>query len=357
MKKVLFVCVHNAARSQMAEAFLNRLGKGLFIAESAGLEPGYLNPDIVDVMQEIGYDISQSPTKSVFEFYRQGKKYHYVVKVCDQINGQKCPIFPATLKVLDWNHEDPSQYSGDKNARLAQARILRDEIKHNVEEMINRELLQSANFKSLDLVPLDFVSAIPNQSMILDVEHLLLVDANNDTMGYGVLDSMFDNPRFKLESYASSAITNWILTLFGKSMLSTYELSAFNVNHLTGLLNRVADYVQFRPTDIGLNLTECIQNFAYDKEFNVKTKYRSTRNDDELNIDLWVDFIFSSLNEKAPLILVGQSNAYLVYGIKKTDYASGYRLLVLNDGRKEEIDLIEWKTSTNNACLMKIDIE
>lgn len=357
MKKVLFVCVHNAARSQMAEAFLNRLGNGLFIAESAGLEPGHLNPDIVDVMQEIGYDISHNLTKSVFEFYRQGKRYHYVVKVCDQMNGQKCPIFPATLKVLDWNHEDPSKYAGNKNERLAQARILRDEIKHNVEEMVNRELLQSVSFKSLDLVPLEFITSIFKQSVILDIGHLKVVDSKNHTISIGVLDSMFDNPRFKLESYASPAITNWLLAIYGKSMLSTFSFPAFDASHLAGLLNKVVEYVQFKPTDIGLNLTECIQNFAYDKEFNVKSKYRSVRNDEELNIDIWVDFIFQTLSEKTPLLLVGQSNAYIVYGIEKTDHASGYSLFVLNDGKKEKIDLIEWKNSTNNASLMKIDIE
>lgn len=357
MKKVLFVCVHNAARSQMAEAFLNRLGNGLFIAESAGLEPGSLNPDIVDVMQEIGYDISHNLTKSVFDFYRQGKKYHYVVKVCDQMNGHRCPIFPATLKVINWNHEDPSQYGGDKNERLTQARLLRDEIKHNVEEMVNRELLLSANFKSLDQGPFEFITSIPKQSAILDIEHLKVVDSMNHTISYGVLDSMFDNPRFKLESYASPAITNWLLFIYAKSMLKAFNLSAFNVSHLMGLLNKVVEYVKFNPIDIGLNLTECIQSFAYDKEFNIKSKFRSVRNDEEINIELWFDFILHTLSEKTALILVGQSSANLVYGIEKTDHSSGYTLFVLNDGKKEKIDLVEWKRSTNNACLMKIVIE
>jgi len=357
MKKVLFVCVHNAARSQMAEAFLNRIGNGLFIAESAGLEPGSLNPDIVDVMQEIGYDIRHNLTKSVFEFYRQGKKYHYVVKVCDQMNGQRCPIFPATLKVINWNHEDPSQYAGDKNERLTQARILRDEIKRNVVEMVNRELLLSANFNSLDQGPLEFITSIPKQSVILDIEHLKVVDSMNHTISYGVLDSMFDNPRFKLESYASPAITNWLLLIYAKSILKAFNLSAFSVSHLNGLLNSIAEFVKLKPNDIGLSLAECIQDFAYDKEFNVKCKYRSVRNDEELNIEVWYDFILHTLSEKMPLILVGQSSANLVYGIEKMDHSSGYGLLVLNDGKKEKIDLIEWKQATNNACLMKIAIE
>jgi arsenate reductase (thioredoxin) len=357
MKKVLFVCVHNAARSQMAEAFLNRLGNGLFIAESAGLEPGHLNPDIVDVMQEIGYDIRHYLTKSVFDFYRQGKRYHYVIKVCDQMNSQKCPIFPATLKIIDWNHEDPSQYTGNKNERLVQARLLRDEIKHNVEEMVNRELLQSAHFKSLDQGPFELITSIPKQRVILDIEHLKVMDSLNHTISYGVLDSMFDNPRFKLESYASPAITNWLLLIYAKSLLKTFNISVFSSSHLTGLLNNVAEYIKFSPSDIGLNLTECIQNFAYDKEFNIKCKFQSVRKDEELHMELWFDYIFHTLSEKTPLILIGQSSANLVYGIEKIDHASGYSLLVLNNGTKEEIDLVEWKRSTNNACLLKIVIE
>lgn len=92
MLKVLFVCVHNSARSQMAETFLNDLGKEYFFAESAGLEKGELNPNVVEVMKEIGYDISNNQTKSVFDFFKSGKSYTYVIKVCDEMNGQRCPI-------------------------------------------------------------------------------------------------------------------------------------------------------------------------------------------------------------------------------------------------------------------------
>ena len=91
--KVLFVCVHNSARSQMAEAFLNDLGKGKFFAESAGFEPAPLNPLVVESMKEIGYDISNNKTKSVFDFFKQGKFYAYVITVCDESNSKRCPIF------------------------------------------------------------------------------------------------------------------------------------------------------------------------------------------------------------------------------------------------------------------------
>ncbi len=110
MKRVLFVCVHNSARSQMAEAFLNKLGAGIFEAESAGLEPRPLNPLAVQVMREAGYDISRNPTNSVFQFLKEGRRYELVVKVCDEINGQKCPIFPTTSAVLNWNLADPSEF-------------------------------------------------------------------------------------------------------------------------------------------------------------------------------------------------------------------------------------------------------
>ena len=83
-KKVLFVCIHNSARSQMAEAFLKQMAGDRLEVESAGLEPGKLNPIVVEAMKEVGIDISQNKTKSVFDFYKQGKKYDYVITVCDE---------------------------------------------------------------------------------------------------------------------------------------------------------------------------------------------------------------------------------------------------------------------------------
>lgn len=82
--RVLFVCVHNAARSQMAEAFLNRLDEGRFLAESAGFEPGRINPVVIESMAEIGYDLSANSVDSVFDFFRQGRNYDVVIKVCDE---------------------------------------------------------------------------------------------------------------------------------------------------------------------------------------------------------------------------------------------------------------------------------
>jgi arsenate reductase len=77
-KKVLFVCVHNSARSQMAEALLNNIAPDRFIAESAGLTPGTLNPLAVEAMKEIGIDISGNSVDSVFDFFKAGKIFSHI---------------------------------------------------------------------------------------------------------------------------------------------------------------------------------------------------------------------------------------------------------------------------------------
>ena len=136
MKKVLFVCVHNSARSQMAEALLNNLAPEYFQAESAGLEPGIINPFVLEAMQEIGYDLSNNKTDSVFEFFKEGRTYSYVIKVCDEINGQRCPIFPRTLKYLNWNIQDPAEATGTHEEKLQKTRDIRDEIHRKVTEFI-----------------------------------------------------------------------------------------------------------------------------------------------------------------------------------------------------------------------------
>jgi arsenate reductase len=137
MIRVLFICIHNSARSQMAETFLNELGKGKFIAESAGLEAGNLNPIAVKAMSEAGFDISKNKTKSVFDFFKQGKRYEIVVKVCDALNGQRCPIFPSTKVTLNWELTDPSSLPGTAEQKLVAIRPIRDLIKIKVEKLIH----------------------------------------------------------------------------------------------------------------------------------------------------------------------------------------------------------------------------
>lgn len=137
-KKVLFICVHNSARSQMAEALLKHLARDQFEVESAGLEPGNLNPLAIEAMKEIGIDISQNKTKSVSDFYTQGKRYDYVVTVCDESQAQKCPVFPGTAatKRIHWSFDDPASFQGTWEEKLDKTRRVRDEIKKQIEEWI-----------------------------------------------------------------------------------------------------------------------------------------------------------------------------------------------------------------------------
>jgi len=134
--KVLFVCVHNSARSQMAEAFLNNLAGERFIAESAGLEAGTLNPFSVEAMQKIGIDISMNDTKSVFDFLKQGKTYDYVITVCDKESAERCPYFPGEVKRLHWNFEDPSSFRGTNDEILEKTELVRAQIKEKIEQFI-----------------------------------------------------------------------------------------------------------------------------------------------------------------------------------------------------------------------------
>lgn len=134
--KVLFVCVHNSARSQMAEAFLNQLSGDRFFAESAGLEAGTLNPIAVEAMQKVGIDISNNKTKSVFDFYKQGKLYNYVITVCDTVSGERCPVFPGRVTRYHWNFDDPSSFQGTHTEKLEKTEVVRDQIKARVEQFI-----------------------------------------------------------------------------------------------------------------------------------------------------------------------------------------------------------------------------
>jgi arsenate reductase len=137
MKKirVLFVCVHNSARSQMAEAFVNHLAGHRFEASSGGIEPGELHPLVVTVMKEVGIDISGNRTKSVFDFYKKGDLFQYVIAVCDEAS-QRCPIFPGHAKMLSWSFEDPWNFEGSEEEKLEKTRAVRDQILGRVEQWV-----------------------------------------------------------------------------------------------------------------------------------------------------------------------------------------------------------------------------
>jgi arsenate reductase (thioredoxin) len=131
--KVLFVCIHNSARSQMAEAFLKRTGVKSFEVFSAGIEAGVLNPVVVEVMKETGIDISGNQTKNVSEFIERGEVFDYVITVCDETSAERCPYFPGKVQRLHWNFRDPSGFMGTHEDRLGETRVVRDEIRAKVE--------------------------------------------------------------------------------------------------------------------------------------------------------------------------------------------------------------------------------
>ena len=138
-KRVLFVCIHNSARSRMAEAFLNQIAGDRFEAESAGLEPGKINPLAVEAMRLVGLDISRGGTQSVFDLYASGTIFHYVISVCDEASAERCPIFPGVTTRLGWSFADPSAFTGTDQERLAQTIRVRDEIRETVRRWAHEE--------------------------------------------------------------------------------------------------------------------------------------------------------------------------------------------------------------------------
>jgi arsenate reductase len=134
MTRVLFLCVHNSARSQMAEAYLKAFGGTDVEAESAGLEPGKLNPYVVRALQEEGIDISSHSTQSVFDLYKAGRRYHYVITVCSKEAADRCPIFPGITERLHWPFADPSTFRGTDEQIMAGVREVRDAIREKVRE-------------------------------------------------------------------------------------------------------------------------------------------------------------------------------------------------------------------------------
>ena len=135
MKKVLFLCTGNSARSQMAEGFLKYMAGDRFEVYSAGVKPTAVNPLAIKVMAEIGIDISKHRSKSVMEFIDQS--FDYVITVCG--NAQKtCPVFPGEHEKIHWDLEDPAAAEGSEEKKIVVFRKIRDEIKKNILAFINK---------------------------------------------------------------------------------------------------------------------------------------------------------------------------------------------------------------------------
>lgn len=130
-QKVLFLCTHNSARSQMAEGLLRHLAGDRFEVHSAGTEATLVRPLAIDAMREIGVDISGQESKTLERYL--GEPFEYVVTVCDDAN-EACPVFPGAKNRLHWSFEDPSKATGSQEERLAVFRSVRDEIQARMEE-------------------------------------------------------------------------------------------------------------------------------------------------------------------------------------------------------------------------------
>jgi arsenate reductase len=116
----------------MAEAYLNLLGGNAYYAESAGIEPGKLNPVVVRVLQEDGIDIAGKQTNAVEKFIAEGRRYDYLITVCDETSAERCPVYPGAGKRLHWGFRDPSALTGSPEEILAETKKIRDEIKEKV---------------------------------------------------------------------------------------------------------------------------------------------------------------------------------------------------------------------------------
>ncbi len=142
-KRIIFICTHNSARSQMAEGILRALYGERFDVFSAGTEPKDVNPFAIKVMKEIGIDISKHRAKSVKEFL--GEEFDLVVTVCDHAK-ENCPFFPGGKRYAHKGFEDPSQFRGDEEEVLSAFRRVRDEIKEWIEKSFGEESEIFSNF-------------------------------------------------------------------------------------------------------------------------------------------------------------------------------------------------------------------
>jgi arsenate reductase (thioredoxin) len=128
--RVLFLCTHNSARSQMAEGLLRRLAGDRFEVMSAGTEATFVRPEAVTAMAELGINISGQESKTLDRYL--GEPFDYVVTVCDDAN-EACPVFPGARNRLHWSLRDPSRATGTDEERLAVFRAVRDEILARIE--------------------------------------------------------------------------------------------------------------------------------------------------------------------------------------------------------------------------------
>jgi arsenate reductase (thioredoxin) len=132
--RILVLCTHNSARSQMAEALLRSYGNGRFKVDSAGTEATRVNPLAVEAMSELGVDISGARSKHLNEFIEQ--EFDYVITVCDNA-AETCPMFPGKSERIHWSFPDPSQAEGSNEDRMGAFRTVRDDIAEKIHKWVN----------------------------------------------------------------------------------------------------------------------------------------------------------------------------------------------------------------------------
>ena len=135
-KRVLILCTGNSARSQMAEGLLRNLAVNKFEVESAGVEPSKIRTEAIEVMAELGIDISAHRSKSVDEF--AGQLFDYVITVCDNARDN-CPTFPGASTRIHWSFGDPASVEGNDEKRLAAFRIVRDQVRGHLEVFLRSQ--------------------------------------------------------------------------------------------------------------------------------------------------------------------------------------------------------------------------
>ena len=130
---MIFVCTHNSARSQMAEGMLRAWCGSRYVAFSAGTEATSVRPEAVEVMREIGVDISRQVSKPIGAF--AGGDFNWLITVCDEAKDA-CPTLPGVKRQLHWSIDDPASVEGDADARLAAFREARDRLAERIREFL-----------------------------------------------------------------------------------------------------------------------------------------------------------------------------------------------------------------------------
>jgi len=116
----------------MAAALLNKRCGEFFEAHSAGLEPGTLNPLAVEALREMDIDISKNNTQAMFDVFKSGELFAYVITVCDESEAKGCPIFPGVTTRLHWSFPDPSKFNGSREEKMEKTRRVRDKIDNQI---------------------------------------------------------------------------------------------------------------------------------------------------------------------------------------------------------------------------------